>query len=136
VGYLDFHLAVAEKLPQLVKSLVWAKDEFSPLILSGIVSDEASEESLKPTSTLPAVIEYHIPYLSREGYRTSLKIALGKGVSVNTIIGMSMIRPAKFSLDLTDNVMESGVLDTTPFPINYKPTIKSMPDFSNLDEEE
>ena len=87
-----------------------------------------------PTSTLPVVIEYDMPYLSKEGYQTSLKIALGQGVSVNTIIGMSMIRPAKLSLDLTDDVMEAGVLDTVPFPITFKPTIRSMPDFSNLDE--
>jgi hypothetical protein len=136
VGYLAFHLAVAEKLPQLVKSLIWAKDEYSPLIVSGIVSDEASEKSLKPTSTLPAVIEYHMPYLTREGDRTSLKISLGKGVSINTNIGMSMIRPAELSLDLMDDVMEPGVLDTIPFPINYKPTIRLMPDFSNLNEVE
>jgi hypothetical protein len=90
----------------------------------------------KPTSTLPAVIEYHMPYTSKEGYQTSLKIALGKGVSVNTIIGMSMIRPAKLSLDLSDDVMEAGALDTTPFPIIYKPTIRTMPDFSNVDEAE
>jgi hypothetical protein len=57
---------------------------------------------------------------------------------------MSMIRPFKFSLDLSDvmlcyvmlcYVMEAaGVLDTIPFPIIYKQTIRSMPDFSNIDE--
>jgi hypothetical protein len=83
VGHLDFNLAIAEKLPQLVKSLVWAKDVYTPLTLSGIVSDGDSNQSVKPTSTLPAVIEYHMPYTSKEGYQTSLKIALGKGVSAN-----------------------------------------------------
>ena len=103
--------------------------------MSDFVADaESSETTVKPTSTLPAVIEYHMLYLSKEGYQTSLKIALGEGVSVNTIIGMSMIRPAKLSLDLSDDVMEAGVLDTTPFPITFKQTIRSMPDFSNLDE--
>jgi hypothetical protein len=80
VGHLDFHLAIAEKLPQLVKSLVWAKDVYTPLTLSGIVSDGDSNQYVKPTSTLPAVIEYHMSYTSKEGYHTSLKIALGKGV--------------------------------------------------------
>jgi hypothetical protein len=136
VGSSEFHLAIAEKLPNLVKSLIWAKDEYTPLTLSGIVSDDddSATSSIKPTSTLPAIIEYHMPYKSKEGYQTSLKIALGKGVSVNTIIGLSMIRPAKFSLDLTDDVMEPGVLDTVPFPLTFKPTIKSLPDFSNVDE--
>jgi hypothetical protein len=140
VGHLGFHLAIAQELPHLVKSLIWAKDEYTPITLSGIVSDSSDKKAtkpipaMKPTSILPAIIEYHMPYKSREGYQTSLKIALGDNVSVNTIIGLSMIRPAKFSLDLSDDVMEPGVLDTEPFPVIYKPTIRSMPDFSNVDE--
>jgi hypothetical protein len=55
-----------------------------------------------------------------------------KFVSVNTIIGMPMIKPAKLSLDLIDNVVESGVLDTEPFPVIYRPTIQSKPDFSKI----
>jgi hypothetical protein len=61
-----------------------------------------------------------------------LKVALGKSVSVNTIIGMPMIKPAKLSLDLIDDVGESGVLDTEPFPVIYRPTIQSKPDFSKI----
>jgi hypothetical protein len=56
-----------------------------------------------------------------------LKIAL-----VNTIIGMPMIKPAKLSLDLIESVVESGVLDTEPFPVIYRPTIQSKPDFSKI----
>jgi hypothetical protein len=49
---------------------------------------------------------------------------------------MPMIKPAKLSLDLTDNVVEAGVLDTEPFPVIYRPTIKSAPDFSKVDSED
>jgi hypothetical protein len=45
---------------------------------------------------------------------------------------MSMIPPAKLSLDLIDNVVESGILDTKPFPVNYRTTIQSAPDFSSI----
>jgi hypothetical protein len=134
VGHLGFHLSVAETLPHLVKSLIWAKDEHTPITLSGIVSDASDKNTAKSASILPAIIECHMPHKSREGYQTSLKIALGDKVSVNTVVGLSMIRPAKFSLDLSDDVMEPGVLDTEPFPVIYKPTIRSMPDFSNVDE--
>jgi hypothetical protein len=41
---------------------------------------------------------------------------------------MPMIKPAKPSLDLTDNVVEAGVLDIEPFPVIYRPTIRSAPD--------
>jgi hypothetical protein len=136
VGYLGHHLPIAEKFPQLVKSLVYAADKYAPLTLSGIVSDkEGSITDMKPTATLPAVIEYWLPFLTKEGHRTTLKIALGQSVSVNTIIGMPIIRPAKLSLDLVDDVVESGVLDTEPFPVAYRPTIQSMPDFSKINSD-
>jgi hypothetical protein len=51
----------------------------------------------------------------KQDHHTSLKIVLGKQVSVNTILGMPMIQPAQLSLDLVNNVVESGVLDTEPF---------------------
>jgi hypothetical protein len=54
-------------------------------------------------------------------------------ISVNTIMGMSMIKPAKLSLDLNDNAIDPGVLDTEPVPVTYKQTIKSIPDFQNLE---
>jgi hypothetical protein len=46
-----------------------------------------------------------------------------------------MIRPAKLSLDLVDDVVESGVLDTEPFPVAYRPTIRSIPDFSKTNSD-
>jgi hypothetical protein len=38
IGRLDFHLAVAKRFPAIVKSLFWAKDEYSPIVLSGVIS--------------------------------------------------------------------------------------------------
>jgi hypothetical protein len=59
-----------------------------------VVSDNGAT-TVKPTTTLPAIIEYFLPYRSKEGYdRTTLKIALGEMVSVNTIIRMSFIKTA------------------------------------------
>jgi hypothetical protein len=112
VGYIGHHLPIAEKFPQVVKSLNYAAERYTPLILSGIVTDTEEKSTVKPTTTLPAIIEYWLPFRPKEGHRTTLKIALGRHVSVNTIIGMPMIKPAKLSLDLTDNVVESEVLDT------------------------
>jgi hypothetical protein len=39
VGYLGHHLPIAEKFPELVKSLVYAEDKYAPLTLSGIVTE-------------------------------------------------------------------------------------------------
>jgi hypothetical protein len=118
-----------------VKSLIYGEDKYSPLVLSGIVTDPEGKTTIKSTASLPPVIEYWLPYCTKEGHRTTLKIALGHHVSVNTIIGMPMIEPAKLSLDLMDNVVEAGVLDAEPFLVLYRPTIRSAPDFSYVDSE-
>jgi hypothetical protein len=137
VGYLIFHLSIAEKFPQTVKSLTYCKDKYAPLILSGIVSEKKNDAAvMKPTASLPAIIEYWLPFPTMEGHRTTLKIALGKMVSVNTIIGMPMIGPAKLSLDLIDNVVDSGILDCEPFPVTFRPTSQSKPDFSKVNSDD
>jgi uncharacterized Zn finger protein (UPF0148 family) len=64
VGWSGFHLAVAKAFPHLVKSLVWAKDEYTPLTLSGIVSNKEGETTKTDSwlvTTLLAVIEYYMP---------------------------------------------------------------------------
>jgi hypothetical protein len=117
-----------------VKSLTWAKDKYTPLTLSGVVSDDegGSVQSEKLVTTLPAVIEYYIPYPSKQGHPTSFKVAIGDNVAVNTLIGMSMIRPAKFSLDLEDNIIDNGILDTEPFPVTFKQTTRSLPNMAQV----
>jgi hypothetical protein len=132
VGFAGHHLPIAERYPELVKSVTYTADKYSPLTLSGIVHGEKGKSTKQPSAILPIVIEYWMPFLTKEGHKTTLKIALGNEVSVNTIIGMPMIRPAKLSLDLVDNVVESGILDTEPFPVIYRPTIQSTPDFSQV----
>ena len=113
--------------------MTYTADKYSPLTLSGIVNGDDKEKSSKqPSAILPIVIEYWMPFLTKEGHKTTLNIALGNNVSVNTIIGMPMIRPAQLSFDLVDNVVESGILDTEPFPVIFRPTIQSAPDFSNI----
>jgi hypothetical protein len=137
VGWSNYHLAIAKKYPQIVKSLTWAKDKYTPLTLSGVVSPEdANKDDEKRHQTiLPAVIEYHMPYLSKAGTATSFKIAIGPNVAVNTIIGMSMIKAGKLSLDVEDDLIDSGVLETNPFKVIYKPTVRAMPNTLNSNDE-
>jgi hypothetical protein len=103
-------------------------------MLSGIVTD--NQTIIKPTTSLPAVIKYKLAYRTTEGYTATFKIAIGEQVSVNTIMGMAMIKPALFSLNLKDHVVDPGVLDTNPFEVVYKPTIRSTQDFRNLNTSE
>jgi hypothetical protein len=136
VGWSNYHLAIAKKYPQIVKSLIWAKEKYTPLTLSGVVSpDESPKDDEKRHQTvLPAIIEYHMPYLSKNGSATSFKVAIGPNVAVNTIIGMSMIKAGKLSLDVEDDLIDLGVLDTKPFSVVYKPTVRAMPNTLNSND--
>jgi hypothetical protein len=134
IGWSDFHLAFAKKFPSTVKSITWAKDKYTPLTLSGVVTDDDKSKQEALCTSLPVVIEYHMPYQSKAGNATSIKFALGKHVGVNSIIGNSTIRSAKMSMDVVDEVIDSGVLDTEPFEITYRRTNKRLPNFSSIDK--
>ena len=124
-GNSDYIMAIAKAYPQLVKSITLAGDRYSPIILSGVVSDD--EDKHNYSTSLPCVVEFHMPYITAAGSPTSLKIACGKQVGVNALIGMSFMTAAKLVVDLNDNVVESKLLNCEPFPLVFKRPSKSMP---------
>lgn len=129
VGNADYHMAIANRYPLAVKSLIWAKEEFSPLTLSGVVGNSSAE--YKPTTELPAVIEYRLACKTKSGSSASFKVALGKHVAVNTILGFATIQAAKFSLDMDNEVVTSSVLDIKPLKVSFRPVrCDPEPDFS------
>jgi hypothetical protein len=114
----DYIMAIAKAYPQRVKSITLAADRYAPILLSGVVSDE--EERHNYSTALPCVVEFHMPYMTNAGSPTSLKVACGKQVGVNALIGMSFMTAAKLVVDLDDNIIESKLLSCDPFPIIYK----------------
>ena len=48
------------------------------------------------------------------------------------MFGYPSPKPAELSLDVKDDVVKSDIIDTEPFKVTYKNTIKSEPDISNL----
>eukprot|EP00978_Attheya_sp_CCMP212_P028529 scaffold98745_cov31-Attheya_sp.AAC.1 len=65
IGWSDFHLAFAKKFPSAVKSITWAKDKYTPLTLSGVVTDDDKSKQEALCTSLPVVIEYYMPYQSK-----------------------------------------------------------------------
>jgi hypothetical protein len=124
-GNSDYVMAIAKAYPQLVKSITLAADRYSPIILSGVVNDDEKQHNF--STTLPCVVEFHLPYMTTAGSPTSLKIACGKQVGINVLIGMSFMTAAKLILDLNDFVVESKLLDCEPFPVIFKRPQKSLP---------
>lgn len=125
-GFLSYHVAIAKAYPELVKSITWAGDNFTPIILKGVVSNK--NESADVTTSLTAVIEYFTPYVTSDGSQTTLKVALGHDISTNLIIGMSTIKAAKLQFDPSDDVITSEMLENfAPTPVIYKNTCKGLP---------
>jgi hypothetical protein len=65
VGFAGHHLPIAERYPELVKSLTYTADKYSPLTLSGIVNGDAAKATKQPSAILPIVIEYWMPFLTK-----------------------------------------------------------------------
>jgi hypothetical protein len=126
VGFSGYIMSIAKAYPELVKSITLAKDRYSPIILSGVVSKDKTEATRFATN-LPAVVEFHLPYLTHNGSPTSIKFAVGEDVSVNCLLGMSFISTARLIIDAHDNVVESKLLDTPPFEIDFRAPSRSAP---------
>ena len=80
VGSYNYHLAVANRYPKVVNSLVWAKDQYTALTFSGVVAEESNANENKIVIMLKSVIEYHMPLKIKQGNETSFKVVLGDGV--------------------------------------------------------
>ena len=134
-GFLPFHTAVAKAYPELVKDIVWAGDQFSPILLQGVVHDEAKQN--ETTTSLVAVIEYFTPYTTADGNSTTLKVALGNDVAANLILGIATIKAAGLNLDVQDDVITSSVLGNFgPTKVVFKNTARGLPGNIPKDEKE
>jgi hypothetical protein len=94
-GNFCFIAAVAKQHPHCAAKLFVPKD-YNPIVLSGIV--QGGGESI--TTELTVGFQFHLPYLTKEGNTTSILIATGPHVTVNTIIGLPFINPLVPSLIL------------------------------------
>eukprot|EP00978_Attheya_sp_CCMP212_P030708 scaffold114010_cov35-Attheya_sp.AAC.1 len=114
-GNADYHLKIAESYPQLAKSIIWAKGQYSPISLSGVIEDQDTAQQF--VTELPAVIKYHMPYHTADGSPLSLKIAIGKHVAINLILGLTFLQSTNKQIDLNDNVADCKLLSSEPFNI-------------------
>ena len=120
VRYHDYILGICESYPQLVKSIIWAADKYTPIELSGVVDDKNKSSESSTSSQLSAVVTFHMPYLTKNNHSTTFSVAIGKNIAVNVLIGMSFIRSTTFVIDTSDNVAEARMLQCKPLELIYK----------------
>jgi hypothetical protein len=86
LGNFHFVATLAKKYPHCVAKL-YVPEDYNPIILSGIV--QRGGESV--TKELIVGFQFHLPYLTCDGQATSILIATGPHVTVNTIVGLPFI---------------------------------------------
>ncbi len=64
--------------------------------------------------------QFHLPYLTCNGQATSILIATGPHVTVNTIVGLPFIQATCMIINLANNVADMPALDASPFPLEYR----------------
>jgi hypothetical protein len=85
-------------------------DDYALIVLSGVV--ELNQESV--TTKLEVGFLFHLPYRTQEGDTSSLMVATGPNVSVNTILGLSFMEATGMILDLVDKVLDCKYLNCPP----------------------
>jgi len=121
-GNFHFVAAIAKQYPHCVAK-IYVPQDYNPIVLSGIV--QRGGESI--TTELTVGFQFHLPYLTREGDTTSILIATGPHVTVNTIVGLPFIQATRAVIDLSDNVVELRVFDFPPFPLEYRRATVHVP---------
>ena len=118
-----FFAAIAKRYPHCVAK-IYLPEDYSPIILSGIVQDNAHSV----TTNLSVAFQFHLPYLTKDGSPTSFVVATGPQVSVNTVLGLPLITATGMVIDYIDNVVEAKHLDCPPFKIEFRRATKHNDD--------
>ena len=122
-GSFHFFASLAKRFPHCVAKIFAPKD-YAPIILSGIVQ---SSDKAPVTTELEVGWQFHLPYMMKTGETTSLVIATGSNVSVNTILGIPSQKGTGAIVDLNDDVVKCKKLDCPPFNIDFRRTSSTVP---------
>ena len=121
-GNFHFFASLVKQFPHIITK-IFALQDYTPIILSGIV--QSNQEAV--TTNLEVGFQFHLPYKTKEGDESSLIIATGPNVPVNTIIGLPFMQGMGMILDLVGNLAKCKHLDCPPFPIEFRCTSNHVP---------
>ena len=84
------------------------------------------------TTDLTVAFKFHMPYVTHDGHPTSLIIATGLNVTVNSNLGIPFLHATGMVIDLNYSVAAMTALDCPPFQLEFRHQQKTIPtpDFS------
>jgi hypothetical protein len=124
-GNLHYFAAIVKAFPHTV-SAIFSTADHNLIILSDIVQKGGASI----TTDLTVAFQFHMSYLTREGHPTTLLVACGPNVTVNTILGLPFIQATKMVLDAADQVAKLHALDMSPFALDFRRAMCTLPSVS------
>jgi hypothetical protein len=116
-GSFDFWLPILKGHPSCIEEIHTSeKGEYHPIVLGGIVSGEKGRE-FTADLTMTVNVKLKLRYTTKSGQPVSHIIALGKHVTVNTILGNSFIKSLHCVYDAAIGIVEAKMLDAPPFKV-------------------
>jgi hypothetical protein len=76
---------------------------------------------------LTALLFDRVHHIMKDRSPTSIIIATGSHVMVNTIVGLPLIQATQAIIDLSDNVSDLRAIDAPLFPIEYRHAMVHVP---------
>jgi hypothetical protein len=101
-GNIHYFASLVKRFPHCLAK-VFAPQDYTPIILSGVVQPHQHKAV---TTELEVGFQFHLPYKTSTGEDSSLLIATGPHVSVNTILGLPFMQGTGMILNLIDNLAE------------------------------
>ena len=95
---------------------VFAPQDYASIVLSGIIQ---FHQHKAVTTKLEVGFQFHLLYKTTDGEDSSLLVATGPNISVNTILDLPFMQGTGTILDLVDNLAECKYLDCPPFPTDF-----------------
>ena len=130
-GNLGYHNYIKSALPSAVLKFEEfnGSNPFDPIKLEGAILNMSDYDAQKH-GILSAVITYRTPFKLPSGGNMSLSFALGKDMSVDTIIGMPFIKNFQLELRFAPDKFLSHLLKKE-FKVVYAETKLTVPTISN-----
>jgi hypothetical protein len=116
-GFMDFWLPLLAAHPEVVEDVETSEDGSKQhIILGGVVTGKDGDMA-HHTTNLTVVVSVRLRYITINGQSLVHKIALGKHVGVNTILGKPFIDTLHCVHDSFNKVVEAKLLDSKPFKV-------------------
>ena len=134
-GYDAYHKQIMKAHPQMVAKFETfdGDNPFDPIKLCGAITSPEDYDVSKH-GVLSAVIEYHTPYMCKDGRPFLLALALGSTMSVNSILGLPTIIEGDLVPSWQAKVYLSHTFQTK-FPIVFMQTKRAQPEKEQTNSE-